>query len=135
MFFEEVSPCPLYDVYEVLVIICWLPHGVVHPNSASIDLDNKKDPVKPVSCTYMYKKCWIYIHIYTVKSRKKIKNSLEVVRKQNELTSILLMQGPEYVVLGPIRPFPDTLLMYIKWVYEADVIYLFSLAFLNLHPT
>ena len=122
MFFEEASPCFLDDVYEVLVIICWLPQGVVHPNSASIDLDNKKDPVKPVSCTYMYKKCWIYIHIYTVKSRKKIKNSLEVVRKQNELTSILLMQGLEYVVLGPIRPFPDTLLMYIIWVYEADVI-------------
>ena len=45
------------------------------------------------------------------------------------------MQGPEYVVLGSIRPFPDTLLMYITWVYEADVIYPFSLAFLNLHPT
>ena len=45
------------------------------------------------------------------------------------------MQGPEYVVLGPIMLFPDTLLMYITWVYEADVIYLFSLAFLNLHPT
>jgi len=126
----------LDDVYEVLIIICWLPQGVVHPNSASIDLDNKKDPVKPISCTYMYKKCWIYIHIYTVKSRKKIKNSLEVVRKQNVLASILLMQGPEDVVLGPIRPFPaDTLLMYIRWVYEADVIYPFSLAFLNLHPT
>ena len=76
MFLEEASPCFLDNVYEVLVIICWLPQGVVHPNSASIDLDNKKDPVKPVSCTYMYKKCWIYIHIYTVKSRKKIKNSL-----------------------------------------------------------
>ena len=83
----------------------------------------------------MYKKCWIYIHIYTVKSRKKIKNSLKVVWKQNELTSILLMQGPEYVVLGPIRPFPDTLLMYIIWVYEADVIVPFSLALLNLHPS
>ena len=35
------------------------------------------------------------------------------------------MQGPEYVVLGPIRPFPDTLLMYIKWVYEVDVVDLF----------
>ena len=97
------------DVYEVLVIICWLPQGVVHPNSASIDLDNKKDPVKPVSCTYMYKKCWIYTHIYTVKSRKKIKNSLEVVRKQNVLASILLMQGPEDVVLGPIGHFQLTL--------------------------
>ena len=50
----------------------------------------------------------IYIHIFIVKSRKKIKNSLEVVRKQNVLTSILLMQGHEYVVLGPIRPFPDS---------------------------
>ena len=66
-FFEEVSPCPLHDVYEVLVIICWLPQGVVHPNLAFIDLDNKKDPVEPVSYTYMYKKCWIYIHIYIVK--------------------------------------------------------------------
>ena len=126
MFLEEASPCFLDDVYEVLVIICWLPQGVEHPNLASIDLDNKKDPVKPISCTYMYKECWIYIHtyiyIYIVKSRKKIKNSFEVVRKQNVLTSILPMQGPEYVVLGPIRPFLDTLLMYIIWVYEADVI-------------
>ena len=73
----------------------------------------------------MYKKYWIYIHIYIVKSRKKIKNSLEVVQKQNVLISILLMQGPEYVVLGPIRSFPDTLLMYIIWVYEANVIVLF----------
>ena len=73
----------------------------------------------------MYKKYWIYIHIYIVKSRKKIKNSLEVVQKQNVLISILLMQGPEYVVLGPIRPFPDTLPMYIIWVYEANVIVLF----------
>ena len=40
---------------------------------------------------------------------------------------------PEYVVLGPIMPFPDTLLMYIIWVNEADVIVLFFLAFLNLH--
>ena len=48
-----------------------------------------------------------------MKSRKKIKNSLEVVWKQNVLTSILLMQGPEYVVLGPMRIFSDTLLMYL----------------------
>ena len=73
MFLEEASPCFLDDVYEVLVIICWLPQGVVHPNSAFIDLDNKKDLVKSVSCIYMYKKCWIYINIYTVKSRKKDK--------------------------------------------------------------
>ena len=45
------------------------------------------------------------------------------------------MQGPEYVVLSLIRPFPDTLHMYIKWVYEADVVDLFFLAFLHLHPT
>ena len=45
------------------------------------------------------------------------------------------MQGPKYVVLGPFRPFPDTLLMYIIWVYEADVIVPFFLAFLNLHAT
>ena len=64
MFFEEASSCPMDDVYEVLVIICWLSHGVVHPNSASIDLDNKKDPVESVSYTYMYKKCWIYIYTY-----------------------------------------------------------------------
>ena len=82
MFLKEASPCFLDDVYEVLVIICWLPRGVVHPNSASIDLDNKKDPVESVSYTYMYKKCWIYIyiHIHIVKSGKKVKNSLEVVR-------------------------------------------------------
>ena len=80
MFLEEASPCFLDDVYEVLVIICWLPQGVVHPNSASIDLDNKKDLVKPVSWTYMYKKYRIYIDIYIVKLRKKIKNSLKVVQ-------------------------------------------------------
>ena len=57
MFLEEASPCPLDDVYGVLVIIYWLPQGVVNPNSAFIDLDNKKDPVEPVSYTYMYKKC------------------------------------------------------------------------------
>ena len=92
--------------------------------------------MEPISYTYMYKKYWIYIHIYIYSEiKKKIKKSLEVVRKQNVLTSILLMQGPEYVVLDPIRPFPDTLLMYIIWVYEADVIVPFSLAFLNLHPT
>ena len=135
MFLEEASPCPLDDIYEVLVIICWLPQGVVHPNSAFIDLDNKKDPVEPVSYTYMYKECWIYIYTYIIKSRKKIKNSLKVVREQNVLTSILPMHGLEYIVLGPIRPFPDTLLMYIICVYEADVIVPFFLAFLNLHPT
>ena len=79
MFFKEASPYFLDDVYEVLVIICWLPQGVVHPNTAFINLDNK-DLVEPDSYTYMYKKCWIYIHIYIIKSRKKIKNSLEVVR-------------------------------------------------------
>ena len=70
-----------------------------------------------------------------MKSRKKIKNSIEVVRKHNVLTSILPRRGPEYVVLGLIRPFSDTLLMYIIWVYEANVIVPFSLVFLNLHPT
>ena len=79
-FLRKRAHALLYDVYEVLGIIFWLPHGVVHPNLTSTDLDNKKDPVESVSYTYMYKKCWIYIHIYIVKSRKKIKNSLEVVR-------------------------------------------------------
>ena len=73
MFFEEASSCPMDDVYEVLVIICWLHQGVVHPNSAFIDFDNKKDPVEPITYTYMYKKCRIYIHKYIVKLRKKIK--------------------------------------------------------------
>ena len=76
MFFEEASPCPLHD--KVLVIIYWLPQGVVHPNSAFIDLDNKKYLVESVSYTYMYKKYWIYIYIYS--QEKKVKNSLEVVR-------------------------------------------------------
>ena len=70
MILEEGSPCPLDDVYEVLVIIYWLPQGVVNPNSAFIDLDNKKDPVEPVSYTYMYKKYWIYIHIYSQVKKK-----------------------------------------------------------------
>ena len=60
----------LHDYYEILVIICWLPQGVVHPNSAFIDLDNKKDPVETISYTYMYKKCWIYIHIYSQVKKK-----------------------------------------------------------------
>ena len=75
MFLEEASPCPLDDVYGVLVIIYWLPQGVVNPNSAFIDLDNKKDPVEFVSYTYMYKKYWIYIHIYS-----------QVKKKDKELT-------------------------------------------------
>ena len=78
MFFEEASPCLLHDVYEVLVIFFWLPQGVVHPNSAFIDLDNKKYLVESVSYTYMYKKYWIYIYIYS--QEKKVKNSLEIVQ-------------------------------------------------------
>lgn len=123
MFLEEASPCFLDNVYEVLVIICWHPQGVVHPNSAFIDLDNKKDPVKLVSCTYMHKKCWIYIQW---SQEKKIKNSLEVVLKQNVLLSILLMQGPEDVVLGPIRPFPDTPHVYYMVLWSRRDISLFS---------
>ena len=79
MFLEEASPCFLDDVYEVLVIICWLPQGVVYPNSASIDLDNKKDPVEPITYTYMYKEMSdIYTHIYS-QVKNKVKNSLKVV--------------------------------------------------------
>ena len=63
MFLEEASPCPLDDVYEVLVIICWLPHGVVHPNSAFIDLDNKKDTVEPFH-THICIKNVGYIYTY-----------------------------------------------------------------------
>ena len=70
-----------------------------------------------------------------MKSRKKDKELTRSCTETECIASILLMQGKEYVVLGPIRPFPDTLLMYIIWVYEADMIYPFSLAFLNLHPT
>ena len=52
-FFHEASPCLYNEVYEVLIIFCWLPQRVVHPNSAFIDLDNKKDLVEAVSYTYM----------------------------------------------------------------------------------
>ena len=71
MFFEEASPCLLHDVYDVLIIFFWLPQRVVHPNSAFIDLDNKKDPVETVSYTYMYKKCWIYIYTHTYSQVRK----------------------------------------------------------------
>ena len=36
---------------------------------------------------------------------KKAKDSLEVVREQNECTSVLLIQGHEYIILGSIWPF------------------------------
>jgi len=74
MFLEEASPCPLDDVYEILVIICWLHQGVVHPNSAFIDFDNKKDPVEVVSYTYIRRNVG-YTHIYR-----------QVMRKGKELT-------------------------------------------------
>jgi hypothetical protein len=88
MFSEEASPCPLDDVYEVLVIICWLPQGVVHPNSAFIDLDNKKDPVESVSYTYMYKKCLIYIYIHTYIYSQVKKKYKELTRSCTETECI-----------------------------------------------
>ena len=76
----------------------------------------------------------IYTHIYS----EVMKKDKELTRSCTETECIVKYSAyarPEYVVLGPIRPFPDTLLMYIIWVYEADVMIPFSLAFLNLHPT
>ena len=48
---------------------------------------------------------------------KKSKDSLEVVRQQNECTSLLLIQGHEYIVLGSIWPFLYTILIYNIWVH------------------
>jgi len=67
--------------------------------------------------------------------KKELKDSLEVVRQQNECTSMLLIQGLEYIVIGPIWPFDYTILIYNIRAHEADVIVSLSSAFLHLHPT
>jgi hypothetical protein len=58
-----------------------------------------------------------------------------IVRQQNECTSILPIQGPEYIILGPIWPFVYIILIYNIRIYEADVIVPLSLAFFHIHPT
>jgi hypothetical protein len=63
------------------------------------------------------------------------KYSLEVVRQQNECTSMLPIQDPEYIVLDPIWPSVYTILIYNIRVHEADVIVPLSSAFFHLHPT
>jgi hypothetical protein len=50
------------------------------------------------------------------------KYSLEVVRQQNECTSMLPIQGPKYIILGLIWPSGYTILVYNIRVHEADVI-------------
>jgi hypothetical protein len=37
--------------------------------------------------------------------KKELKDLLEVVRQHNECTSMMQIQGHEYIVLSPIRPF------------------------------
>ena len=61
--------------------------------------------------------------------KKELKDSLEVVRQQNECTSMLLIQGHEYIVLSPIWPFLYTIRMYNMWVHKADVVDPFLLHF------
>jgi len=83
--------------------------------------------------THVLKKCWIYIFIVKLK-RLKLKDSLEVVRQQNECAIVLPIQGHEYIILGPIWLFAYTLLMYNIWVHEADVVDPLLPAFLHFHP-
>ena len=66
---------------------------------------------------------------------KNSKDLLEVVLQQNEYASMLPIQHPEYIILGPIWPFANTLLKYNMWVHDADVVDTLFLAFLHLHPT
>ena len=48
MFFDEPSPRLLQDVYEILILVYWLPQGVEDHNSGPIDLDTEQDPVEAV---------------------------------------------------------------------------------------
>ena len=66
---------------------------------------------------------------------KNSKDLLEVVLQQNEYASMLPIQHPEYIILGPIWPFANTLLKYNMWVHDADVVDTLFLAFLHLHAT
>jgi hypothetical protein len=56
--FEEVSPCFLKDVYEVLIFFFQFFLRVEHHNSGSINLDREQDPGKAVD-THIQIKCWI----------------------------------------------------------------------------
>jgi hypothetical protein len=63
------------------------------------------------------------------------KYSLEVVRQQNERTSMLSIQGHEYIILGPIWPFDYTIRVYNirgPWTRCDSTP---SSAFFHLHPT
>ena len=53
---------------------------------------------------------------------KNSKDLLEVVLQQNEYASMLPIQHPEYIILGPIWPSANTLLKYNMWVHDADVV-------------
>jgi hypothetical protein len=57
---DEMSPCLLEDVYEVLIFCLWRPLRVEHHNLGSINLDTEQDPVKTVD-TRIKIKCWIYL--------------------------------------------------------------------------
>ena len=69
--------------------------------------------------------------------KKELKDSLEVVRQQNECTSMLLIQGLEYIVIGPIWPFDYTIHIHNIWIHEANVIVPFLRRFCTfiLHDT
>ena len=65
------------------------------------------------------------LDIYTywlVEVTQKVKDSLEVVRQQNECAIVLPFQGHEYIILGPIRILAYTLLMYNIRIDEANVV-------------
>jgi hypothetical protein len=54
--------------------------------------------------------------------KKELKDLLEFVRQQNECTSMLQIQGHEYIILDLIWPFEYIIHIYNIWVHEADVI-------------
>jgi hypothetical protein len=53
---------------------------------------------------------------------KRVEDLLEVVRQQNECTSMLQIQGHEYIVLGLSWLFEYIIHIYNIRIHEADVI-------------
>jgi hypothetical protein len=58
--FDEASPCPLEDIYEVLILCYRRPLSVEHHSSGSINLNTEQDPVIAFD-THIQLKCWIYL--------------------------------------------------------------------------
>jgi hypothetical protein len=71
--------------------------------------------------THIQIKRWIYL-LSNWRDENRVEYSLEVVRQQNECTSMLPIQDPEYIVLDPIWPSVYTILVYNIQVCKTDVI-------------